>query len=42
MVGNRDSIHHHLLEAVSETATVLELGKHLYAPPPLGGDGGGV
>ena len=24
-IGKRDSIHHHLMEAVSETANVLEL-----------------
>ena len=34
-------IHHHLLEPVSETATVLEFIQHFYAPPPLGDGGGG-
>ena len=38
LLGKRDSIHHHLLEAISETANVLDL-RHtsFYAPPPLGG-----
>ena len=41
MVGKRDSIHQHLLEAISETADVLELRQRLCTPPPLGGGGGG-
>ena len=33
-LAKRDSVHHHLLEAISETATVLELRrKLLYATP---------
>ena len=32
--GKTDSIHHHLLEAISETATVLEFRQgFLYTPP---------
>ena len=38
--GKNDSIHH-LLEIISETASVLELRQTpLYTPPPLGGGGG--
>ena len=34
LIGKRDSIHHHLLEVTSETATVLELRrKPLYTTP---------
>ena len=34
LLGKRDAIHHHLLEAIPETANVLELSQ---TPPPLGG-----
>ena len=38
----RDSIHHHLLEAISETATCATFGtKAFCTPPPLGGGGVG-
>ena len=37
--GKRDSIHHHLLEVIFETATVPELRQKLLYPP-LGGGGG--
>ena len=39
--GKRDSMHHHLLEAISETANVLDLIQKFYIPAPLGGGGGG-
>ena len=44
MINQTKFIHHHLLEAISETATVLELTVGgFYTTPPLGGcgDGGG-
>ena len=34
--GKRDSIHHHLLEAISETANVLELRQKLLCTTPSG------
>ena len=34
--GKRDSLHHHLLEAVSETANVLELRQKLLYTTPSG------
>ena len=36
MSGKRDSIHHHLLEAISETANVLELKQKLLYTIPFG------
>ena len=35
MYGKRDSIHHHLLEVMSETATVLETTKNTSIRNPL-------
>ena len=36
VIGKRDSIHHHLLEAVSETANVLESRQKLLYTTPSG------
>ena len=38
-VGRENSIHHPLLDAISEAANVLESDNNFYAPPPLGGGG---
>ena len=39
--GKRDSVQHHLLEVMFETATVpVGTYESLYTPPPLGGGGG--
>ena len=40
ILGKRDSIHYHLLEAISETATVLKLRQKLLYSTPSGLGGG--